>query len=237
MASNYDVNLAAGTYHARAISAGVYETKNGALMVGVQWLLDNPAQNTITSRDCIISKAGIVMEKKIAQIREWAPGWDGVDIEWFAAHYPEFDVNVVIERRVDSYDGTEKPEVAFVNSLDRTPPGAIPAADPGAIAAKFGAKLRALACAAPKPVAVPGKADAPAVQVNAADRKNQAWQAFKAAFKGADAERTPAWVKLVGGAVPGKADFNMYTAADWDAVIAAIGKMNAGTPTDDDCPF
>ena len=244
MASNYDINLAAGTYHARAISAGMYETKNGALMVGVQWLLDNEAHNTITSRDCIISKAGVVMEKKIAQIREWAPGWDGTidGSDWFADHFPEFDVNVVVERRVDAYDNQEKPEIAFINPIDRVAPGTIPAGDANALAAKFGAKLRALAGAAPKPVAVPGKAKAPAAKANAAaDKKNQAWNAFKTAFKGAEAERTPAWLNLVARAVPDKHDYNAFTAADWDAVVAAVGEMNADTPPDagnaDECPF
>ncbi len=225
---NYDISLAAGTYHATAISAGAYETAGGALMLGVQWLIDNAAQNTITSRTCLISKAGVVMEKQIKSIREWAPGWDGINTEWFADHYHEFDVNLVIERRVDSYDNTEKPEVAFINPIGSAVRGAIPNADQKAIGAKFGAKLRALAGTMPKPPA----ANPPAKVPTAAEKKTAAWNAFKAKCPGDDNTINAAWVDLVATAVPGKTDYAAFTIADWDAVIKAV---DAFIP--DDMPF
>lgn len=221
---NYDINLPGGVYHARAISAGAYETTGGALMLGVQWELDNEGRNTITSRDCLITKAGAVMERNIKSIREWAPGWDGVDTEWFGQHFSEIDVNLVIERRVDSYDGKEKPEVKYINPINRASHGAIPGADQKALGAKFGAKLRAFAGTMPKPIVVGSKPTMPAD-----DKKAVAWDAFKEAFSGEETERNAEWLKLIGKAVPGKTDYTAFTPADWDAVIKAVEEYAALT--------
>lgn len=232
----YNIELAAGKYRARALSAGAYESTGGALMVGVQWELDNPERNTITSRTCLISKAGVVQEKRIAEIREWAPGWDGVSMEWFGQHFTEFDVEVVIERRVDSYDNKEKPEVAFINPVGGgSGHNAIPAADQKALGAKYGARLRAIAGAAPKPMntATPATPK-PAAHDPVAEKKTAAWNAFKETYTGADGERNTAWFALVARAVPGKTDYNTFTADDWDAVINAA---KSAAPAVDDMPF
>ena len=237
----YNIELAAGKYNARALSAGAYETPGGALMVGVQWELDNPAHDTITSRTCLVSKAGVVQEKRIAEIRQWAPGWDGVSTEWFGQHFTEFEVVLTIERRVDSYDGREKPEVAFIDPIGGgSGHGTIPAADQRALGAKYGAKLRALAGATPKPVTPPPGAATPAAPDPVAAKKTAAWNAFKATFTGADGERNAAWFALVAKAVPGKNDYAAFTAADWDAVIAAANAAPPATPANgdaDDIPF
>ena len=233
----YNVQLAAGRYTAQAISAGAYETPGGALMVGIQWELANPAHDTITSRTCLISKAGVVQEKAIAAIRKWAPGWDGVTMEWFGLNCPGIEVDLTIERRVDSYDGREKPEVAFIDPVGSKERSAIPAADQKALGAKFGAKLRALAGTMPKPVAPPPKAKpktaGTAAHDPAAEKRTDAWNAFKDAFKGADGARDAAWFALVARAVPGKTDYGTFTVADWEAVNAAVAAETGA----DDLPF
>ena len=226
----YNIGLAAGKYNARAISAGAYETPGGALMVGVQWELANPAHDTITSRTCLISKAGVVMEKAIANIRKWAPGWNGVETEWFGKHFTEFEARLTIERRVDSFDGREKPEVVFIDPINGgSEHGAIPAADQKALGAKYGARLRALASTVPVPqrTAAPTTA-APVADNSVADKKDAAWNAFKETFTGNDGERNAAWFAVLARAVPGKTDYNAFTAADWNAVQDAV-KMAAGS--------
>lgn len=238
----YNIDLAAGRYNARALSAGAYETPGGALMVGVQWELENPAHDTITSRTCLISKAGVVQEKRIAEIRKWAPGWDGVSTEWFGQHFTEFEATLTIERRVDSYDGKEKPEIAFIDPVGGGDHGVIPVSDQKALGAKFGARLRALAGATPKPMNPPPKppANPPKppqgknAQPNIDAARQTAWGTFTMTYKGGDAERDAAWFALLARAVPGKTDYNAFTADDWGAVIDAAGKAN---PVADDIPF
>ena len=240
----YNIELTAGKYKARALCAGAYETPGGALMVGVQWELDNPARDSITSRTCLVSKAGVVQEKRIAEIRKWAPGWDGISTEWFGQHFTEFEAVVTIQRRVDSYDGKEKPEVAFIDPIGSgSDHAAIPAADQKALGAKYGARLRALAGTMPKPILPPPPdapkpaATKPAAPDPVAEKKTAAWNAFNGAFVGADGERNAAWFALVARAVPGKTDYGAFTADDWDAVIAEAKTVAPADNGADDLPF
>lgn len=241
----YNPNLPAGRYSARAIDAGVYETKGGALMLGVLWELQNDARDSIRSHTCLVSKAGIVQERRIESIREWAPGWDGVALEWFAEHCAEFNVELVIERRVDAQDQTEKPEVLYINPVGGKPGFVKPSPESQrALGEKYGARLRAIAGAVPTPsVAKPAKTAtrkktvtpaAPAVDVDA--RKSAAWAAFCEHYAGPEADRNRVWGELVGQAVPDKTDYAAYTGADWDAVMAAIAQT--AQPDDvEDMPF
>ncbi|HBJ58930.1 MAG TPA: hypothetical protein DDY72_00280 [Verrucomicrobia bacterium] len=227
----YNANLAAGKYKAHALNAGTYETSGGALMLGVEWELETPEHDTINSYTCFISKAGVACEKQIAAVRKWAPGWDGVSLDWFGDHAGEFSAIVTIERRVDPYDNTEKPRVAFIDPVDGGAHGAIPTADQKALADKYGARLRALAGATPKPRTASrpqtqgAKASKPpAAQASSGVEKAKlaAWNAFLKTAAGDEARRNKDWFNLLARAVPGKAQ-EAFTVADWDAVGAAAG--------------
>lgn len=245
----YNVNLPAGRYQAHAIAAGAYESKSGALMVGVQWQLHNPAGDSITSHTCLISKTGVVQEKRIARIMEWATGWDGVSMEWFGQHFNELKAELVIERRFDATDGTEKPEVAFINPVGGSGVFAIPNTDPTALASKFGAMLRAVAGSKPRPVKVqqaPAKNPAgtprkrPEVATDGEDltqRQQDAWNAFLTHYTGDAADRETAWFNLIKTAVPGKENYTTFVATDWDAVMNAINNPTPAPIDDDDMPF
>ena len=152
----YNPDLPAGTYRAKANGAGAYTSKNGALMLGVIWEITEGewAGCTITSRDCLVNTAGQIMDKKIDMVREWAKGWDGVNLEWFKANYPQFNVNIVVERKENTYNGkTEiRPEVAYINDPDST--HGLPSSDTRSLSAKFGAKLRAYAASKPRQAAI-----------------------------------------------------------------------------------
>jgi hypothetical protein len=150
----YNPDLPAGTYRAKAKDAGTYTSRNGALMLAVLWEIAEGewAGCTITSRDCLVTTAGQLMDKKIDLTREWAPGWDGVNLEWFKANYQSFDVEIVVERKEETYNGkTEvRPNVSWINPPDGGGHG-IPSGDARSLSAKFGAKLRAYAASKPKP--------------------------------------------------------------------------------------
>ena len=229
----YNINLAAGKYTAHANDAGVYDTEGGACMLGVKWELENPTNDTITSRICLVSKAGVVQEKRIKEIRTWAQGWNGYDMDWFENHFHEFEVQLTIQRRVDSYDGKEKPEVAYIDPIGGgTEHSGITHADPKAMSAKYGALLRAVAGTMPKPVAAPTPAaqaapsasKAPAAN-NVEGTKEAAWKAFLDDLyegdAGDEAGRNSAWFALLKSAVPNK-NAAEFTAADWGAVLAKI---------------
>lgn len=150
----YNPDLPAGTYRAKAKDAATYESRNGALILGVLWEIVEGewAGCTITSRDCLVTTAGQLMDKKIDLTREWAPGWDGTNLEWFKANYQSFDVELVVERKENTYNGkTEiRPEVSWINPPDGGSHG-IPSGDARSLSAKFGAKLRAYAASKPRP--------------------------------------------------------------------------------------
>ena len=150
----YNPELPAGTYRAKAKDAGTYDSKNGALMLGVVWEITEGdfAGCTITSRDCLVNSAGQLMDKKIDLTREWAKGWDGMNLEWFKANYPQFDVEIVVERKQNTYNGKKeiRPEVAWINPPDGGGHG-IPKGDTKSLSARFGAKLRAYAASKPRP--------------------------------------------------------------------------------------
>lgn len=154
----YNPDLPAGTYRAKANDAATYESRNGALMLGVLWEITEGdwAGCTITSRDCLVTTAGQLMDKKIDLVREWTPGWDGTNLEWFKANYPSFDVEIVVERKEETYNGkTEvRPSVSWINPPDGGGHG-IPSGDARSLSAKFGAKLRAYAASKPRPVSPP----------------------------------------------------------------------------------
>ena len=246
----YNPELPAGTYRAKAKDAGTYTSKNGALVLGVLWEITDGewAGCTITSRDCLITTAGQLMDKKIDLTREWAKGWDGVDLEWFKANYPSFDVEIVVERKENTYNGkTEiRPEVSWINPPDGGGHG-IPAGDVKSMSARFGAKLRAYAASKPRPAspsaqparkpqnapsapqARPGGAPAPAPEPTPETPAKTAKELMEEAYKlhcdkcgdMPPDERTKAWFEVVARVTPRKAYAN-FPAELWDKVLAEL---------------
>ena len=150
----YNVNLPAGTYHARALQADTYPTKNGeGLMLGVEWLIDNGEYegSQITSRTCLIDNSGSIT-KNYESVREWAKTWDGVDTGYFRAHFSEWEVQIVTERKIITVKDEngmdvqkEIPDVKYINDPNAAHGAKIESGDQKQMGAKFGAKLRAAA--------------------------------------------------------------------------------------------
>lgn len=237
---SYNKDLPAGTYKAHALGAGAYESQRGALMIGIQWeIAEGPfAGCQITSHDCLVTTAGVVCEKKIGMIKEWAQGWDGVDTDWFSEHYPEFDVELVVVREL--YNGEDRPAVKYVNAPGVSH-GIIPTGDADTLKAKFGARLRALAGAQPRPVGEQTNARAPAKKTPASDPmedRNAAWGMFvkRHNFENSDAAST-AWYDMIARVLPGRTNYADFTPADWKKVRAAVEAEAKVHRTVSDLPF
>lgn len=211
----------AGTFEAKTTSAVVYETTGGALMVALDMAVDE--QTAIMAHQCLVSKAGDVMAKTIANLRD-VYGWPGDDPFWFQdTDLSQIPVQIVVEMRQDNA-GELRPEVAWINK-----PGGgrwhPEAADRKAVLAKYGNKFRALAggthVAPPKPA--PGKPPATAPQTAAAAPATiqQAWDAFcKAAGDSwTDEGLGKAWFQAIQG-LTGKANQAELSPEDWGQVAA-----------------
>ncbi len=245
---SYNPELPAGKYRAKANDAGTYTSRNGALILGVVWEITEGewAGCTITSRDCLVTTAGQLMDKKIDLTREWATGWDGVNLEWFKANYPSFDVEIVVERKENTYNGkTEiRPEVSWINPPDGGSHG-IPSGDAKSLSAKFGAKLRAYAASKPRPttpqpqasrtpqIAVkppvaqpptptptPEEAEAPAKTAKELMEEAYKLHCDKSGNMSPD-ERTKAWFEVVARVTPRK-DYANLPAEIWEKVLAEL---------------
>jgi hypothetical protein len=153
------MQIQAGTYTVAAGDRGVYETEAGALMFSCECWLDE--ETSITARQCLVAKDGTLMEKTIVGLKE-AFGWDGSDPLWLMDQetLPNFDIVVDFE----DYKGVSRPVVKYINPIGTG--GGIKKGDRSAIAAKFGAKFRAVATvatsAAPRAPARPAVAAPPA---------------------------------------------------------------------------
>lgn len=238
----YNPDLPAGTYRAKANDAATYESRNGALMLGVLWEImeGDWAGCTITSRDCLVTTAGQLMDKKIDLVREWAPGWDGTNLEWFKANYPSFDVEIVVERKEETYNGkTEvRPSVSWINPPDGGGHG-IPSGDARSLSAKFGAKLRAYAASKPRPVSPPAQrartpqnapsapqaqsgdaaAPAPTPEPTAKELMEEAYQIHcNRTASLPKEEQTKAWFEVVARITP-RTDYAAFPPEIWQKVL------------------
>jgi len=241
----YNANLPAGNYHARALQADTYPTKNGeGLMLGVEWLIDQGEQegSQITSRTCLIDGSGN-LTKNYESTREWAKTWDGINLEYFRGHFSEWEVIIVVERKVITVKDEngvdvqkEVPEVKWINDPNGSHGATITAGDHKAMGLKFGAKLKAAAGAynkahpgtvAPtsKPATGAKKQTAAKPTATAADieaKKREVWTAWCSANPDmGEEERKQAFFDFVAEVTP-ETDYSKIGADTWQEVLAKI---------------
>ena len=185
----------------------------------------------LTGGICLIQYDGTLSEEAFRNVAtildlpmpwQWE-AWDGKDPEDFAGH----DVEAVVET-IQGENG-EFSSVKYLN----VPGGAkMQPADAKSLAAKYGAKTRALfggtpakpAAPKPKPKAPPPK---PAGQAATMEAVYEAW------LKGTDNQADEAWWAFAESAT-GK-DQNDCTPEDWGKAMAAV-PANA-SPDEDNLPF
>jgi len=221
-----------GTYQCKTTAATIYEAPSGAVMCRIGVAIDIPmsqyggievGQNGLTQPVahltggiCLIQKDGTLSErgfKDAAAILGIEGGWNwdawGVEPEYWAGH----DVEAVIE----TVQG-EKGEFSSVKYLN--PPGGGSArmekADAKGLAAKYGAKTRALFGGAPaKPAPPAAKAPPPPKPAGKTATIEEAWAKWG---KPDDVDGFYALAQRV----TGKADHNDVGPDGWAAVIEAM---------------
>lgn len=149
------MQLQDGTYAAKPTACSITESKNGNLMAVMKFRLENGPELTFYS--VLVKADGTVNTRNIEDIRKWS-GWDGADPYWLMdTALADVPVEVVVANEPSITDPSKNwPAVKWVN-----PPGgggnALPeAADRRAVAAKYGAKFRALAGGVPAAARVAG---------------------------------------------------------------------------------
>lgn len=156
--------LGEGEVQATALSANIWESEKGAIMIDVVFQIEN---DRITASQCIIQKDGAISTMTVDTFKQCFQ-WDGTDPFWLteSANIVNKPVQLVLAN--EEYDGKTRLKVKYIN-----PPGGgmrHEAVDKNKFLAKYGAKFRALAGgstvkapAAPKPP-TPPPAPAPATK-------------------------------------------------------------------------
>ena len=177
-------NIQDGVYNAMPVTAAVYE-KNNKLMLEVHFNLcdeqgtfftqtgSNGKDYPIEKRKyySLVSADGAVNTKTVDFIRAWAKGWDGTDPYWFT-DAANLDAIGMVEVTLESKPGFNDPSkiyqnIEWVNPLGHNAAHSsgrkeIASDDRASIMAKYGAKFKAAAGAAAKPVAAAAVAVKPA---------------------------------------------------------------------------
>lgn len=209
-----------GTYQCKTTAATIYEAPSGAVMCRMGLDIG------LTGGICLIQKDGTLSErgfKDVQAIMGWSD-WDWARWDGEPEQHAGRDVEAVIETAQG--DKGEFSSVKYIN----VPGGgaaALPKADAKALAAKYGAKTRALfggtPQAAPKPPVAKPPPPPPAVQKPArpASTMEEAWEAFcKRHASKTELELYGLWPQVIEKAT-GKAQ-NDCDAADWGEVLFAI---------------
>lgn len=177
----------------------------------------------------LVAKDGTPSERTIRTLRE-ATGWDGQLETICEGEWPL--VQIVVEDEI--YQERERRRVKWVNPNNSEGAGPLKGDDIKALAAKYGAKFRALAGgvpaskAPPKPATKadpkPKAAPKPAPKPPAEDEStlDECWKMLTDAFPGAEqAALEKQWFDTLTAAVPGKHQAG-FDAADWGKVKAKI---------------
>jgi len=221
-----------GTYQCKTTQATIYEAPSGAVMCRIGLDLG------LTGGICLIQKDGTMSErgfKDAAAILGIPMPWDWALWEREPSEWAGHDVDAVIE----TVQG-EKGEFSSVKYLN--PPGggsaAMPKADAKTLAAKYGAKTRALFGGVPaatvagmKPASQlppparrpppPAPAPKPAGPVSTVEA---VWAAFCEAHPGQPEDVLfPSWDEAVRGAT-GKAQADV-TPEEWGAMLATFDNL------------
>lgn len=215
--------LEPGTYDTKVIAATIYEAPSGAVMLRMQLEIG------LTGGLCLIQKDGTLSERGFKDAQaifgligpwDWAL-WEREPEEWAGA-----DVQAVVET-VQGERG-EFSSVKYVN----VPGGgqqALVKADGKALAAKYGAKTRALfggAPAAPKstPKKAPPAPKAKPPVKGLESTMDAAWELFCKLHEGEDETALyEQWAVAISEAA-GK-EQNDCTPEDWGKVVASIDKL------------
>lgn len=219
-----------GTYEGTTTAASIYEAPSGAVMCNM--LVDFGNGINLRGGVCLVQKDGTMSErgfKDVSAILGFQGGWDwdiwGNDPEFFAGHL----VSAVIETI-----NNEKGEFSSIKFLN-PPAGSLQKADAKGLAAKYGAKTRAMLGGIPAPAAKPAALKAPAAPkpppapapTAAPVRKStmeDSWECFTKANEGkSELELYPLWNELIQKAT-GKGQ-NDCDPADWGKVMAELDNL------------
>jgi hypothetical protein len=207
-----------GTYQCKTTAATIYEAPSGAVMCRME--LDIGLKGGI----CLIQKDGTLSErgfKDAAAILGIEGGWDWALWEREPEAWAGHDVDAVVE--------TVKGDVGEFSSVKYlNPPGGggakLEKPDAKALAAKYGAKTRALfggAPAAPKPPAPKPPPPAPLAKPAATSTMEKCWERFcELNSSRTELDLYAEWPKVIqAGAGKGQND---CTPEDWGKVLAHV---------------
>lgn len=229
-----------GKHNAVSNAATVY-TKDDKLICAMEFLVG--AENEpVKNRFVLVKDDGTANEECIKGIREWS-GWDGIDPYWLKENAPnQWPVEVVIKWEPGFKDPSKSfPNIKWVNAVGGS--GMQESDDRGAILARFGSALRAVAGPRPVPNArhTPVK-QTPTPSANPPSRpagptaapvrlptskpamqtQTSCWEALgKGKPNATNEERTGIWFTLIGDR-----DQNDMTGADWAVMAEAIERMS-----------
>jgi len=203
------IKVEPGTYQCKTTGATIYEAPSGAVMCRIGLDIG------LTGGICLIQKDGTLSErgfKDAAAILEIEGGWDWALWSREPGEWAGHDVEAVI----DMVQG-EHGEFSSVKYLNVPGGGQMQKADAKSLAAKYGAKTRALfggAPSAPKPKPV-----APPPPAGKGATIEEAWEKWG---KPEDVDGFYAHARTV----TGKADHNEIGPDGWAAVIDAMAEDN-----------
>lgn len=217
-----------GTYDGVTTAASIYEAPSGAVMCN---MLVNIGGNTMKGGICLVQKDGTLSErgfKDAAAILEMH-GWDWAVWE----NAPEFFAGHSVQAVVETIAG-EKGDFSSIRYLN-PPGGGLQRSDAKGLAAKYGAKTRAMmggtSAPAPKPAAAkpappapkPPTAPSPHPAIKGSTMES-AWDIFTKVNEGkTELELYPLWDKVIQDAT-GK-NQNDCNSQDWGKVVTALDNL------------
>jgi len=220
--------MAEGTYDAVTKSAVLYESKGNALMCVFDIEVAGRIMKgwvTLVQKDGTLSERGI---RNVQEVMGWT-GWDWAAFEGNPSDFGGRACSVVIGTEPDQ-QGNPESKIKYINA----PGSGIQKADARAMAAKYGAKFRAV-LGGGTPTARPTPAQRPMQAPTAATSSTMpdCWAALCDAMQGKpQVVIEAAWFRLidkVGGGKPPEA----MSGAEWGAakaLIASVPKSAAAAP-------
>jgi len=217
--------MAEGTYDAVTKSAVLYESKGNALMCVFDIEVAGRIMKgwiTLVQKDGTLSERGI---RNVQEVMGWT-GWDWAAFEGNPSDFGGRACSVVIGTEPDQ-QGNPESKIKYINA----PGSGIQKADARAMAAKYGAKFRAV-LGGGTPTARPTPAQRPMQALTAATSSTMpdCWAALCDAMQGKpQVVIEAAWFRLidkVGGGKPPEA----MSGAEWGAAKALIASAPKPPP-------
>lgn len=202
------------SYRARPMQWAVGESKNKAPQFAVEFALYEqwngtewaPCEFDITGYFYLLKKDGSINETTVAALED-AFGWNRTTgVKWLAQAGELPDCQVFCDYEL--YEGQQKMKVKWLNPFDKTPTGGVGSSDPQevqSIDAKYGNLFRATARKTAAPSTTAPKANGNGTAVNPqAVAKREAWEAFKTANPGTQADQGEGFKRAVHDYFAGK---------------------------------